>query len=428
MNATTLEYERPHLKAAIQAATWISHARVATEHGCTWQATLEGAQQEPDDPWLYSGSVGVVLFLLELYGATADKSFLNEAFTGIDHLTATLPFESCEDSYLGLYSGIAGAAYMFELAHQVGGRSQDRESGIKCIDVIHRHARIASANGRAWGRGAEIQAGRGGAGLGLLWWARATNDADALELAIQAGHAVVKRAKPHHKGGLFWERDGLVSGIPGFMHGSSGPAYFLAALYEHTRESSFLSTAIEAAHYFKQIAIVDDGGRWFVPSTFYEQGGELLPLRSVKWCDGAPGIWRPFFQLARVTGEPEWTEWVHRLAYGAMNSDRQEVLPDSSIQCCGDSGVAQAYLDLHCAYGKPEHLAFARRLNDSLMRRATLDETGMHWEAVNDLTGNTYPPQTGFMSGAAGIGTWMLHLDGFEQGRKPVVTLPDSPF
>jgi hypothetical protein len=32
------------------------------------------------------------------------------------------------------------------------------------------------------------------------------------------------------------------------------------------------------------------------------------------------------------------------------------------------------------------------------------------------------------MQGAAGIGTWLLHLDDFEQERLPLLRLPDAPY
>jgi hypothetical protein len=36
--------------------------------------------------------------------------------------------------------------------------------------------------------------------------------------------------------------------------------------------------------------------------------------------------------------------------------------------------------------------------------------------------------QTGFMQGAAGVGTFLLHLDAHGRGREPRIVLPDSPF
>jgi hypothetical protein len=36
--------------------------------------------------------------------------------------------------------------------------------------------------------------------------------------------------------------------------------------------------------------------------------------------------------------------------------------------------------------------------------------------------------ETGWMQGAAGIGAWLLRLDGFDRGRPVAIVLPDSPF
>ena len=36
--------------------------------------------------------------------------------------------------------------------------------------------------------------------------------------------------------------------------------------------------------------------------------------------------------------------------------------------------------------------------------------------------------QTGWMQGAAGVGSFFLHLDGAEKGRAPLIQFPDSPW
>src|SRR5690348_3891175 len=69
---------------AIDAAKWIRSSRVDTLFGYAWPS-------DPSDPKtistaLYSGSPGVVLFLLELHAATGDPAYLAEARRGADEL------------------------------------------------------------------------------------------------------------------------------------------------------------------------------------------------------------------------------------------------------------------------------------------------------------------------------------------------------
>src|SRR3954471_5264487 len=86
---------------AVDAAKWIRSGRMQTTFGVTWAA-------DPRDPKtistaLYSGSPGVVLFLLELSQATGDRAYLDEAKRGSDELMTKIPSETG----MGLYEGVA---------------------------------------------------------------------------------------------------------------------------------------------------------------------------------------------------------------------------------------------------------------------------------------------------------------------------------
>src|SRR6478672_2819569 len=74
---------------AVDAAKWIRQSRLQTTFGWAWPA-------DPRDPKtvstsLYSGSPGVVLFLLELNSATGDPGYLAEAKKGADELMTKIP-------------------------------------------------------------------------------------------------------------------------------------------------------------------------------------------------------------------------------------------------------------------------------------------------------------------------------------------------
>ncbi|MDQ3170253.1 MAG: hypothetical protein M3Q55_08975, partial [Acidobacteriota bacterium] len=65
------------LDTAEAAAAWIRASAIETDHGVVWPA-------DPGDPTsvapnLYSGTPGVVLFLLELHHATGDARHLRDA-------------------------------------------------------------------------------------------------------------------------------------------------------------------------------------------------------------------------------------------------------------------------------------------------------------------------------------------------------------
>ena len=163
----------------------------------------------------------------------------------------------------------------------------------------------------------------------------------------------------------------------------------------------------------------------------HEPGGEELFY--LGWCHGPVGTSRLFQQLAQVTGDPEWKDWVLRGATALKSQGipgiRTEGYWNNVSQCCGDAGVGDFFLSLAQATGEREHADFARRLGDYILWEASEDEAGVQWNQAEHRTRPEFlQAQTGWMQGAAGVGAFFLHLDGTEKGRSPRVRLPDSPW
>src|SRR4051795_6877365 len=69
---------------AIDAAKWIKSTRAATTFGVAWPSDPGNPRSVSTD--LYSGSPGVVLFLIEMYKATGETAYLGDARRGADDL------------------------------------------------------------------------------------------------------------------------------------------------------------------------------------------------------------------------------------------------------------------------------------------------------------------------------------------------------
>ena len=90
--------------------------------------------------------------------------------------------------------------------------------------------------------------------------------------------------------------------------------------------------------------------------------------------------------------------------------------------------MAELFLALHRETGDPSHLSFARRVVDELLSRATETDGGLMWvQAEHRVQPDLLVAQTGWMQGAAGIGSLLLSLDAAERGRPVELRLPDSP-
>ena len=74
-------------------------------------------------------------------------------------------------------------------------------------------------------------------------------------------------------------------------------------------------------------------------------------------------------------------------------------------------------------------LAFAEKMTADLIARATRDDRGTRWtQAEHRVRPEQLVAQTGYMQGAAGIGSWLLRLDAQQRKRAPFVRFPDSPW
>ncbi len=91
-----------------------------------------------------------------------------------------------------------------------------------------------------------------------------------------------------------------------------------------------------------------------------------------------------FYELFRITGDPQYADWLERFARGVTTSGVPEQqtpgLWNVVCQCCGTAGIIDFFTSLWVATGRPEHLAFATRVAEQTLSRATdLGGTGYRW-------------------------------------------------
>lgn len=422
---------RPHLAVALDAARWIRASTVKTGHGVTWPAD----PAHPDDvttasPSLYSGAAGVVLFLLELHRATGDPADLALAAGGADELLASLD----RQAEAGLYSGLAGIGFTLNEAGKATGESRHRDGARRVVASLKTRA-VTWGTGVEWNDAADIVDGGAGIGLFLLYAARELDDPDARTLAARAGQRLVKLARSD-EGGLKWARTrtatdpGVPALLPNFSHGTAGVAYFLATLYQETKEQAFLFEAIAGAAYLKAVARTD-GDVCLVFHHEPEAAGRSLFY--LGWCHGPAGTARLWRRLWQVTEDRAWLEWERKSAQGILTSgvpeQRTPGFWNNAGPCCGDAGVAGFFLGLHRATGDPAYLAYADRVSAHILAAATRDDDGARWiHAENRTQPKRLAAQTGWMQGAAGIGAWFLARDAFARGAASAIRWPDSPY
>ena len=429
---------RPHLRIAREAWTWLDAHRITTPHGITWPA-------DPTDPasigyTLYTHSPGILPFALELFHATGDQRYLDAAEAGAAHLAATLD----QGHPAGLYTGLAGIAFVLAETWRATGLDAHRADAVRATRLLLDGAGPVG-NGIAWPLGSgddarevnDIIGGTAGTGLGLLHLHRVLEQDGALDAAEAAGARLLERAIEADTG-LRWEMwPGYAREMPNFSHGTAGIAYFLATLYRATGEGDFLRAALGGARYLISQATLDGGPTAPSYRIFHSRpGGEDLYYLS--WCHGPVGTNRLFHQLAEITADDRWRDWVARGARGVVATGIPETRTpgfwENISQCCGTAGAAEHFLTLYRTTGNAEYRAFVDRLNADLLARASTTDTpagaGRKWtQAEHRVQPGLLVAQTGHMQGAAGVGKYFLHMDAAaERGEGPRVVFPDDPW
>jgi lantibiotic modifying enzyme len=410
------------MRAATEAARWIDSAAVRSERGVVWLA-------DPTDKTttltnLYTGSTGVVLYYLELHHATGERAYLDSARAGADYLLAGLK----EEKTTGLYTGLAGIGFTLgEVARATKDRKY-QDGARQVVDLLAARAVKTDGGGVEWNDTSDIIAGGAGTGLFLLHAAEAFGWTDARDLAARAGTRLIALGKPSDGGTKWAMTPSFPRLMPNFSHGTAGIAYFLASLYKATKQQEFLTAALSGAKYLQAIAKTE-GDICLIVHHEPDSGD----LHYLSWCHGPAGTARLFYRLAEVTGDKAWMTWVHASARAILTSgipDRQTPGFWNNVSaCCGSAGVAEFFYDLHKATGNADYLAFARRMTDQLMSKATTDATGTRWvQAEHRVKPELLVAQTGYMQGAAGIGTLLLRARAAEQKKPTAFRLPDCPF
>jgi lantibiotic modifying enzyme len=416
-----------YVDAAGRVRAWLSATSLRGPHGITWAADPTNAKSESYD--LYNGMPGVVLFLLEYAHATGDAQALADAALGADTIAAVLhgPNESLEKLGTGLYVGAAGLAYVLHQTYLATNNRKYLDAAGRALEHVKRSARSVDS-GVEWSATVDIISGNAGSGLTLLFLADQLRDNSLADLATRAARRLATLGVAEH-GGLKWAMNPTFARrMPNFSHGTAGVAYFLATVAERTGDTALLDVAAQGAMYLRNVGTrtANDGWRVF----HSEPGNESLYYLS--WCHGPAGTARLYNRLGRNAKYKALGAEVTKLAQGTIDSGVPERSPgywNNISQCCGNCGVVEFFTSLYRATREEKHLAYAKRVMDDALGRATEAGAGLKWiQAEHRVQPNLLVAQTGLMQGAAGVGLALLHLDGAMKGRQDRIVLPDNPW
>ena len=430
------------LAFALDAAAFIESMRTAGPEGSVWRRAVEGG--DAIDRTVYHGSAGIVLFLLELSKATGDRVHLERAADGGREIVGYVSKRT--KLPIGPHTGWPGYAFVLEQLSRATGDVSFRSVARSCLDRAHAQSTVIGS-GIGWiepmpfsditgfSGDREIfdqSVGSAGAGLVFLDAHRSGLHPDARAWAIAAADRLLEVAE-HDAVGLRWR---LMSDMPfpftapNFAHGGAGVGYFLADLFRETGDQRYLDAAIAGARYVQSRATAtgDDG----VLVCHTEEPKK--PFFYLGACHGPAGTGRLFHLLHDITGDAEWIDWMHRLNRGLLSTgapERRSIgLWNNVGQCCGDAGIGDYALQLERTTGEAMYHDLADRVAQELASRSVEGPNGGRcWpQAEHRMRADFIETQTGYMQGAAGIGSFFLHHATSRQGRPVKIVLPDQPF
>ncbi len=432
-----------YLQTALQAEAWIAQHSKQTDDGVLW-----GLANEKPDVYLhtlYAGSAGIALYYLELHQATQDAKYLQVAVAaGRDLIAYANKKDRTTPSALG---GWAGYCFVLTEIAKASGDDTFKQAARDCAQKLRSQASDIGA-GIGWiapmpyakltgkeGDEREIyDCAEGAAGIGLYYLHAHENGVhpDALGWVRSIADRLIEVANDA-QGGLRWQ---LMEDIPwafdapNFAHGTAGVAFFMARTYQATGDQKYLDAALAGAGHVRAMAKPMGADGHLVPHILNDGKPDRYYLG---FCHGPAGTARLFYLLSEITTDDQWMQWSRGLDQGLVAcgapEERGEGFWNNISQCCCDAGIGDHAVWMYRATGDAFYLDLAKRVAAEVIRRSDGDENTRYWpQAEHRMQPDFIQAQTGYMQGAAGVGSFLLHLHTTLEGAPVKVLFPEAPY
>lgn len=407
---------------AVRGLDWLLGAARENGDGLVWGEVPGG---EPD-PWLYNGTAGTVVGLLEAARHFGDARYADAARRGAITLTEAVPGAAAN----GYYAGRAGLAVVLNAAADAFGDTGFRRAAADALALVR-----ADFDGTYWDEMLfEVFGGNAGIALAAL-------HCGDLELAVLAVAPYLSTAEHTEHGVTWaWARQRYEARLHHFSHGTIGIAYALLAVGHAARRTDLIELGMRGVADVTARNDADERG-FLVPHSDPAFFPDVVARYSYGWCHGPTGDANVFRLLRDRTGADHWQSLVDRCWHTVLHSGLPErIRPgfwDNQGRCCGTAGVLAFADDRMAEAGTGDAPAaaeareFADVLVDDLVARAITDEAGARWanHAHDAKPPADLEPRIGWAQGNAGIVRELLRYARITTGGDPgyAVELPEQP-
>lgn len=433
-----------YLETAKAAMNFINTRKKQGPEGIYWslQDAAEGRKIYYDEICMYAGASGIICFLLGLYDAAKDESYLEEAEEAAKYIIYRWHHDRSLKRNFSQYafsSGWSGAGFALTRLYLATGKQEYEGAVASIIEQAQKDAKPGAGGlGYSWSSFPGI-VGDAGTVLFLLFAADTYKREDWKQFAIESGKNFFGQRREAGDGKYWYQgvdpayfgaKDDYID--PNFPMGTAGIGFTLLKLYETSGDKEFWQMAQGVPEFMDSVAVKIRLGR-LLPHGLPDRGN----LFYLGYCHGPAGTNRFLYELYKQTDDEIYKKRIDELVQGVRDmgapKERSEGFWNTDNICCGTAGLLNMYLGLWAAFGEDVYYQEALKCGEVLLKDAEFStENGVEtarWPfALDRVSPDQLSTPIGCFDGAAGIGLALLQLYQAEKGQFHTVRMIDDPF
>jgi len=318
------------LAAAAAAGDRLEELAIKRGDACSWiGVTLANARYWSLVPLgmdLYSGALGIVLFLAYLAERSGERRYRSLADAAWRSVRRQLATSQDGLRSIGGFEGRGGVVYTLTLLARLWEQPELLGEAAAIADTIlpmieeDRHL--------------DVMGGAAGCIPSLLALHRTAPADRLLELAIRCGDHLLAQATPMATG-VGWQTSiSPRRALTGFSHGAAGIAWSLVELFAATGEERFRGTALQAMAYERSLFDAAESNWPDLREAEPPEPEPESPRFMTAWCHGAPGIGLSRLRLLRLLDDA----LIRGDAEAALAATLRRGFGSNQSLCHGDLG------------------------------------------------------------------------------------------